>query len=414
MQLGNNLVLLVAAFLLSACTHYVPREKLPPPLTNDQFAEQVKVVTIPLPVIASSPNEGITYGALTAFLLHNERDEVSTLIAPQINLNNNFGTTLTVFGAFYPTPDRSWEFNISKSTEVNQDYELKARDSTFFDKKLEINLFLFAFTDGSARFFGFQSASARGNETNYADEEVGVNLSLGYPITDGLQLIVGNRLKSVSIMEGAIDNLPYIRERFTEEEVPWLGGFTVHAQKLGIAYSTVDSRDMPTTGTLARASVEISSPVFGSSVGYRHYEVEAKKYLPLDGGRFITVGRLAYNQTLGDNVPFLERSILGGENTLRGYGRNRFIDSSYLLCNIEERIRLFRWAVFDVTTDWEVAPFLDLGTVMETFPEVSSKSFEFNPGVGFRAVVRPNIVGRIDIGVGREGPAVFVGLGYPF
>lgn len=414
MQLGNNLVLLVAAFLLSACTHYVPREKLPPPLTNDQFAEQVKVVTIPLPVIASSPNEGITYGALTAFLLHNERDEVSTLIAPQINLNNNFGTTLTVFGAFYPTPDRSWEFNISKSTEVNQDYELKARDSTFFDKKLEINLFLFAFTDGSARFFGFQSASARGNETNYADEEVGVNLSLGYPITDGLQLIVGNRLKSVSIMEGAIDNLPYIRERFTEEEVPWLGGFTVHAQKLGIAYSTVDSRDMPTTGTLARASVEISSPVFGSSVGYRHYEVEAKKYLPLDGGRFITVGRVAYNQTLGDNVPFLERSILGGENTLRGYGRNRFIDSSYLLCNIEERIRLFRWAVFDVTTDWEVAPFIDLGTVMETFPEVSSKSFEFNPGVGFRAVVRPNIVGRIDIGVGREGPAVFVGLGYPF
>jgi hypothetical protein len=29
-------------------------------------------------------------------------------------------------------------------------------------------------------------------------------------------------------------------------------------------------------------------------------------------------------------------------------------------------------------------------------------------------VVRPNIVGRIDVGVGREGPAVFVGLGYPF
>ena len=414
MHLGNSFGLLVAAFLLAACTHYVPREKLPPPLTNDQFAEQVKVVTIPLPVIASSPNEGITYGALAAFLLHNERDEVSTLIAPQINLNNNFGTTLTVFGAFYPTPDRSWEFNISKSTEVNEDYELKARDTTFFDKKLETNLFLYAFTDGSARFFGFQSESTRGNETNYANEEVGFNLSFGYSLADRLQLIVGNRLKSVSIMEGAIDNLPYIRERFTEEEVPGLGGFTVHAQKLGIAYSTVDSRDMPTTGILARASVEISSPMFGSSVGYRHYEVEAKKYLPLDGGRFITVGRLAYNQTLGDNVPFLERSILGGENTLRGYGRNRFIDSSYLLCNIEERIRLFRWAVFDVTTDWEVAPFIDLGTVMETFPEVSSKSFEFNPGVGFRAVVRPNIVGRVDVGVGREGPAVFVGLGYPF
>jgi hypothetical protein len=29
-------------------------------------------------------------------------------------------------------------------------------------------------------------------------------------------------------------------------------------------------------------------------------------------------------------------------------------------------------------------------------------------------VIRPNIVGRIDVGYGKEGPAVFVGLGYPF
>lgn len=414
MYLRHFFVPIAAFFMLTACTNYVPREKLPPPLTNNQFGEQVKVVTIPLPVIASSPNEGLTYGALTAFLLHNERDEVSTLIAPQINLNNNFGTTLTVFGAFYPSPDRSWEFNLSKSTEVNEDYEVKLRDTTFFDGKLETNLFAYAFTDGSARFFGFQSETTRENETNYADDEIGLNVSLGYQIADKLQFIVGNRLKTVSISEGAIKKLPYIRERFTEQEVPGLNGFTVNAQKIGIAYNTLDSRDMPTSGMLAKASIEISSPVFGSSVGYRHYEFEAKKYYPLDNGRFITVGRAAYNQTLGDNVPFLERSILGGENSLRGYGRNRFIDSSYFLINLEERIRLFRWAVFDVTTDWEVAPFIDLGTVMETFPEISSKSFEFNPGVGFRAVVRPNIIGRIDVGVGKEGPAVFVGLGYPF
>jgi hypothetical protein len=38
----------------------------------------------------------------------------------------------------------------------------------------------------------------------------------------------------------------------------------------------------------------------------------------------------------------------------------------------------------------------------------------FSPGVGIRAVVRPNIVGRMDIGWGSEGMAVFVGLGYPF
>jgi hypothetical protein len=52
--------------------------------------------------------------------------------------------------------------------------------------------------------------------------------------------------------------------------------------------------------------------------------------------------------------------------------------------------------------------------VMKSLVEANPNAFEFNPGVGFRAVIRPNIVGRVDVGVGHEGPAVFVGLGYPF
>ena len=105
---------------------------------------------------------------------------------------------------------------------------------------------------------------------------------------------------------------------------------------------------------------------------------------------------------------------MGGESTLRGYGRNRFIDNSFLLCNLEERIRLIRWEVFGVTADWELAPFIDLGGVMESLDKVSARNIEFNPGIGFRAIVRPNIVGRLDLGIGKDGPAVFVGLGYPF
>ena len=67
-----------------------------------------------------------------------------------------------------------------------------------------------------------------------------------------------------------------------------------------------------------------------------------------------------------------------------------------------------------MTADWEVAPFIDLGSVTESLLTADTHSFEFNPGIGIRAVVRPNIVGRLDIGVGRNGPALFVGLGYPF
>jgi outer membrane protein assembly factor BamA len=404
-----SIMLLAAA--LSGCTSYLPSGKFPiPPLEQDT----VKVVSIPLPVIATSPNEGITYGALTAFLLHNKKDEIVTLLAPQVNENNNYGTTGSLYGAFYPSAERSYEVNFSKSTKVNDDYELKLRDQTMMDKKLEINAWLFAFSDGSARFFGFQSNSSKDGETNYADREAGFTSSAGYPILPNTQVVVGERFRKVRITQGAVKSVPYLQNVYPKNEVPGSDGFRTHAQMLSLVYSTLDSATIPTSGLRATASAEVSARGLGSGEDYNHYAVEVKGYLPVDDGRFISVGRLGYNQTLGEKVPFLERSVLGGETTLRGYGRNRFIDSSYLLCNLEERIRLFRWEIFDVRADWELAPFLDLGGVMKSLVEVDGNAFEFNPGVGFRAVIRPNIVGRVDVGFGKEGPAVFVGLGYPF
>ena len=406
-------IILAVSCLAAGCTSHVPREKLPFPLTSEE-GDSAKVVTIPLPVIASSPNEGITAGGLTAFLIHNKRDEINTLLAPQVNHNTNFGFTTSLYGAFYPNSDQNWEINLSKSTKVNEDYEVKLRDNSLLGKKLELNAFLFNFTDGSARFFGFEARTKRQRETNYADREFGTNISVGYDIGHHLQLVVGERFRKVHIDEGAVENIPFIRSRFNARQVPGINGFTAHAQRLSIVYSTLNNRDTPTYGGFARITFEPSFRDLGSSENYRHYEVEAKGFIPLDNARYISVFRFMYNQTLGDRVPFLEQSILGGETTLRGYGRNRFIDNTFLLCNIEERIRLFRWKIFDVTADWELAPFIDLGAVMESIDKAKAANFEFNPGIGFRAVVRPNIVGRVDIGIGKDGPALFVGLGYPF
>lgn len=410
-------LLAISIFLCvtTACTTMVPRKDLPYPLTNDEYGGEVKTVTIPLPVIASSPNEGITAGALTAFLLHDKNDEVDTLIAPQVNYNKNFGTTFSLYGAFYPSPDRSWEMNLSQSTIINNDYELKVRDKTFLDKKLELNGFAYSFSDGSARFFGFNTRSPKDNETNYTDKEFGFNISVGYDIGKHFQVVLGERLRKVSIHNGAVSNVDFIGDNFASADVPGLDGFTAHAQRISLIYSTLDSLTLPTYGGYAKGTIEGVSKALGSSASYRHYEGELKGFVPLDEARrYISVFRLVYSQTLGDDVPFLEQSILGGENTLRGYGRNRFIDNSYFLLNLEERIRLFRWEVFNVKADWELAPFIDFGSVMDSLDRATAKGFEFNPGIGFRGVVRPNIVGRIDVGFGKDGPAVFVGLGYPF
>jgi outer membrane protein assembly factor BamA len=280
--------------------------------------------------------------------------------------------------------------------------------------KLELNLHAAVFTDGSARFFGFQSTARSEDETNYSDQEMGIDLSLGYRFFDRFKLVAGERLLKVNIMHGAVAGLPFITDRFPVAAVPGVDGFNVNAQKLSLVYSTLDSPDLPTSGLEARVSVENSAEALGSSANYQGFEAEAKEYIPLQDARYISVLRLACKQTTGRGIPFLERASLGGETTLRGYGLNRFIDNGYLLLNLEERIRLFRWRLFNVLADWEVAPFIDFGSVFASLDRANPSSFEFNPGIGVRAVVRPNIVGRIDVGFGKDGPAVFVGLGYPF
>lgn len=407
--------LLLGLLLLPAgCTSYISHDTLPYPLLNDTSETEVKVVTIPLPVIASSPNEGITVGALSAFLLHDKNDNINALLAPQVNYNKNFGVSSSLYAAFYPSPDRFWELNLSKSTIINEDYEFKLRDKTFLDKKLELNLFAFAFSDGSARFFGFDAGTPRQKESNYTDTEIGFNLSAGYDIGRHFQVILGERYRSVAIEPGAVTSIPFIKDQFKDQHIPGIDGFTSHAQRISLVYSTLDSLISPTFGGFAKVTLENSSKVLGGAADFRHYEAEVKGFIPLDNARYISVFRLVYSQTLGEDVPFLDQSILGGENTLRGYGRNRFIDNSFFLLNLEERIRLFRWEIFNVKADWELAPFIDLGAVMERLDRSGGKQFEFNPGIGIRAVVRPNIIGRIDVGIGHDGPAVFVGLGYPF
>lgn len=410
--------IILVCLLLAGCTHSVPRDRLPL-ITDESCGDPVKVVSVPLPVIASSPNEGITLGALTAFLIHNKKDEVYSLLAPQVNHNKNFGLSGSLYGAINPSRDRSIEFNLAQAQTANFDYETRVRDSSLMDGNLELNGFLGWFADGSSRFFGFQARTPSSMETNYTNQEVVYNISATWFLGRRYFLELGHRFRNVSIKGGAIKKVPFIRDRFSADEVPGMDGFTTHAPRISLIYSSLDAKTLSSFGGYARISFEPTVKALGGAADYRHYEVEAKGYIPKgEEKRFISVFRVMYNQTLGDTgnskVPFLEQSILGGETTLRGYGRNRFIDNSFLLLNLEERIRLFRWEVFNVTADWEVAPFVDFGAVMESFDKADPRNFEFNPGIGFRATVRPNIVGRVDLGIGRDGPAIYVGLGYPF
>ena len=103
-----------------------------------------------------------------------------------------------------------------------------------------------------------------------------------------------------------------------------------------------------------------------------------------------------------------------GETTLCGFGQSRFIDDTALLFNFEERIPIKQVKAFDYLLDLEVAPFLDIGRVSSGFSTRDLQSLQVNPGLGFRVLARPHVVGRLDVAYGRDGENFFVGLDYPF
>ena len=87
---------------------------------------------------------------------------------------------------------------------------------------------------------------------------------------------------------------------------------------------------------------------------------------------------------------------------------------SYRHLSAEERIHVFRTRLAGIIADFEVAPFLDSGQVFNSLKNVSLKDYRVAPGIGFRGVVRPNVVGGIDDGQSTEGGVVSIGLDFPY
>ncbi len=67
--------------------------------------------------------------------------------------------------------------------------------------------------------------------------------------------------------------------------------------------------------------------------------------------------------------------------------------------SVEERIHILRARLAGVMADFEIAPFIDTGQVFNSFKNVSFKDYRITPGIGFRGIIRPNVVGRIDYGL---------------
>lgn len=367
----------------------------------------------PIPSASTSRNDGNDAGLIMPILITDPDGELKYLIAPMLIRNSIVGTRGTINLFQYEPGGRQMQFIASFTEKIERKVVFNYIDPAFSNGRYFLNFGGSFFKNATSRFFGLSQTTTESNETNYTAREARANWRFGVYANEVTQVAVGQRVRQVSLQRGATD-LPFTVERFPGVDGVQ-GESIIVGHRATFIYDTRNSLFSPTDGTAITAYAEVNQNVRnGDHPVFSRYDLEIKKLFPSESKRAILVVRADLQATIGTQVPFFEQSSLGGQNNLRGFGVDRFIDKHLISASIEERIHVARMKVAGVSADFEVAPFLDTGQVFNNFKDVSFKDYRMTPGMGFRGIVRPNVVGRIDYGYSKEGGAIFAGLDFPY
>ena len=111
-------------------------------------------------------------------------------------------------------------------------------------------------------------------------------------------------------------------------------------------------------------------------------------------------------QTLtGNNLPVQVLLPIGGNNTLRGYLQDRFLDRTSALMNAELRFPIFR--------RFGGILGMDAGKVWNSIGKMDLKNWADNPVFGLRFYMDTFVI-RLDVGISKETTGFYLNFGQIF
>jgi hypothetical protein len=365
---------------------------------------------IPLPVYATLPNEGDTWGVLPVFLrVCPEGQRTESIIAPSVTWNSVIRYTGTFRWYYYPTDDTSLTLIASASTRTNYNallvWQRLPTDPGLFTDEATLRVQRSVFF----RFFGLGPDTPTAAESSYTGLRTLANARRGYNLAPHLNLGAALGIEREAIEAVGVPGLPLSRLAFSD--APGMNGATLASQGLDLRYDDRRGGDYAERGFRVDVSGDVLEGLSRAPTFVRG-SVQARGIVPelrwLSGA-----GRLYWSGVSTPRAPFYRQSSLGGSFLMRGFTEDRFIDEQAWTAELEQRIRLFETHIFGVVADWRVDPFVAVGQVFGAFADAFSRP-QLTAGVGFRAFVHPNVLGRIDVADGGEGLKVYVELGYPY
>jgi len=393
----------------------------PPKSKADRFfAAAAKVMTkswgqnlfVWLPAISTDPNAGPTFGLMPVLVVADTASHhIRQLLAPSYTYNPLFGQTVTGRYYYYPNEDSQLYAAASMSQHTNRELKVRYQNTDAANGLLYLRGETYYNVDASARFFGIGPQSHEGDQTGYTAKSSVARGAVGINFLKVWRALISAQFMRFTTQTNIIPHTTDLLQRFPN--VPGVGTNNTSSSEFRLLWDSRDSPVTPTIGSMGEFFAEKASTALGSNADYFRYGTEGRRIFRWNEKQ-ATVVHGIFDQANGSVIPFYDLASLGGRTTLRGFGDGRFEDRGRVAFNVEQRFTFASVDLMGIQTNFEAAPFFDVGRVFPSPLEVQRKNFEPVYGAAFRAAVKPNVVGDVEVGVGREGPAVFVDINYPF
>lgn len=430
---------------------------------------------------------------LAAFSQNDKKDEVVKkgwnfgalpTITFDTDLGFQYGALVNLFnygdGSRYPNYDQSLYFEVSHYTKGSGIYRFYY-DSDQLIKGLQTSMDLSYLTDQAYDFYGFNGYDAVFNK-DWIDDQSSDYISRvfykydrklfrwkvdlqGKITSNKFRWIAGVNFLDFKIAPVNIEKLnkgksgsdvlpdkPGLFDYYqdwgiiTEKEAD--GGF-VPTFKAGLVLDTRDNKPNPMHGVWTEAVLVVSPQILGAESSFSKISLTHREYFTLIPKDLSFAYRVAYQTTLGGEVPFYYQSQvitsimkgatsegLGGSKTLRGIRRNRVVGDGFFYGNAELRWKFSRFQWHNNNFYLGLNGFLDFGQVTKKIdfvnplsPAMSSirysdyfddnaEKMHLSYGAGFRLAMNENFIIAIDYGLAadkRDGNSGFyIGLNYLF
>lgn len=367
-----------------------------------------------LPIMDTDPNRGTTVGFMPIWVIQEDNsDRIIQIHAPSLTYNKTFKAIPTYRYYYYPTDDSG--LILRGNLSQNQEREIMGQfdDAHFLGKNWVVSTKAQFNVDGAKRFYGIGPNRPKTDQTNYIDNVVQFYGSLGVPIVADTKWKIhfSEQLMGQRILNGRTPNLKPFDTTFPgiqpnrRQQINQFG--------VAVDYDSRDHGNTTSKGAYFRTYMLSSIKKVFSSYNYQRYGTDVRYFLKSGDSKRVTAIQFKYDQ-MTNKGPFWLMPSIGGKNSLRAYGEGRYVDRGAAVVNLEERFTLHSAGLAGVTTEFELAPFVGVGSVFDTPKMLTARYLRPVYGLAIRAVAKPQVVGSMDFGVGQEGLAAFIDINYSF